>query len=277
MRRALALAALLVGACDAWVATDTPEWVKPETVTVSCEAWAEVPDGNAVYFNNVWNEQAAGDFAWQQCIERDPANPSRLGFSWNWPDESDTIYSQPQVKIGSSPWKPAPHLDLRFPRRMSEVAAMDVATGVTVDAQADYNIVNTLWLTDTGEIGAEARPESIVAEVMIWTYRTEGLVDPAGSRVGTVEQGGQTWDIWLDEDWHDVSGVNDNRWIYVAFVARDNALSAAFDPVALLRSDALSGLGLEDAWIADVELGAEVMRGEGLMWIDRFDVSMEPK
>ncbi len=273
MRLSIAFA-LFCSACSAG-SGNTDTWVKPPSETETCEAWAEIRHGSAVYFNNVWNVQAAGDFAWKQCIERDPADPERLGFSWHWPDYGSDIYSQPQVKIGVSPWLPLPKLDDRFPVAIADLDTMTVATGVAVEARGEYNIVTTLWLTDTGEIGDEPQPGSIVAEAMFWTDATDGLIDPAGSKVGTVRHGGRDWDIWLNRDWHDVSGENANRWIYLAFVASPGGPAASFDPVALLRSKELSQLGFERAYIADVELGAEIMRGDGLMWIDRFDVEIQ--
>lgn len=274
MKKTICAAVLLSSACGADDA-EQPSWPKPATVTVTCEEWATVPHGNSVFFNNVWNRQAAGDFAWRQCIERDPLDGNRLGWSWHWPDRGDHIYAQPQVKRGASPWAPQPNLDERFPVKIGELAGMTISRSVEVLARGELNLVTTLWLTSTGEIGGEPRPESIVAEVMFWTYATKALVDPAGSRVGSVESSGQTWDIWLNEDWHDVSGINDNRWVYVAFVARHQGSSASYDPVALLRSEPLAHLGFEDAWISDVELGSEIMRGDGLIWVDRFDVDLE--
>lgn len=270
----LGLAIPLLSACSPQT---QEEWIVPATERLTCDAWAEVPHRGVIFFNNVWNVQAAGDFPWTQCIVRDPADSERLGFYWQWPTSSNEIFAQPQAKIGMSPWAPVPRSDNRFPVAIESIKGMKVATQVAVDGQSEFNIVTTLWLTDSPSILKEAEPNSIVAEVMIWTYATGGHLSPAGTNIGSVVHEGAEWDIWLDTNWHDVSGVNDNRWIYVAFVAQDSDLSAHFDPVALLRSQPLEALNLDNAYIADVELGAEVMKGEGLLWIEQFEVAINPE
>ena len=274
---ALAILGLLAALNSACTAQPPKEWIVPDIEELNCDAWAEVPHQGAVYFNNVWNVQAAGDFPWTQCIVRDPADSERLGFQWKWPGSGSDIYAQPQAKIGMSPWDPVPRLDDRFPVGIKTIEAMRVATEVEVVGPSQYNVVTTLWLTNSPAIISEPKPGSIVAEVMIWTYATAGHLSPAGTKIGSVVHNGAAWDIWLDESWHDVSGENDNRWIYVAFVSRDPRFSAEFDPVALLRSEPLKALNFDDAYIADIELGAEVMRGEALLWIDQFEVSIDRK
>ncbi len=274
---ALVILGLFAGSNSACTAQKHEEWIVPDTEELNCDAWAEVPHQGAVYFNNVWNVQAVGDFPWTQCIVRDPADSERLGFQWKWPGSGTNIFAQPQAKIGMSPWDPVPRLDDRFPIGIRSIEAMRVTTEVEVDGPSQYNIVTTLWLTKSPAIISEPKPDSIVAEVMIWTYATADHLSPAGTKIGSVVHDGAAWDIWLDESWHDVSGKNDNRWIYVAFVAQDPRFSAEFDPVALLRSEPLKALNFDDAYIADIELGAEVMRGEALLWIDQFEVSIDPK
>ncbi len=268
---------LVVALTSACTPQTTQEWVAPLTEELECEAWAKVPQGEAIYFNNVWNVQAAGDFPWTQCIVRDPVDAERLGFYWKWPNSGREIYAQPQAKNGMSPWDPLPRLDTRFPIEIDGIGTMRVTTQVELDGPTEHNIVTTLWLTDNPDIVTKAEPESIVAEVMIWTYATADHLSPAGARIGTVMRDGTEWEIWLDETWHDVSGANANKWIYVAFVAKDQGFAAEFDPVALLRAEPLAHLNFDGAYIADVELGAEIMRGEGVMWIDQFDVSIEER
>jgi len=271
------LSLIAVGLNSACTPQTTHEWVAPLTEELECDGWAKVPHREAIYFNNVWNIQAADDFSWTQCIVRDPADGERLGFYWKWPNSGQDIYAQPQAKIGMSPWDPLPRLDTRFPVEIGSIGKMKVSTHVEMDGPTQHNIVTTLWLIDNPDVITEAKPESIVAEVMIWTYATADHLSPAGRKIGTVMQDGTEWEIWLDESWHDVSGANTNKWIYVAFVAKDQGFAAEYNPVALLRAEPLAHLNFDSAYIADVELGAEIMRGEGIMWIDQFDVSIEDR
>ena len=274
---AIAILGLLAASISACAAETQEEWIVPDTEELDCTAWAEVQHRGAVYFNNVWNVQAAADFPWTQCIVRDPENSERLGFQWKWPESGSDIYAQPQVKIGMSPWDPVPRSDDRFPVGIQTIEAMKVTSKVEVNGPSEYNIVTTLWLTDSPAIITKPRPDSIVAEVMIWTYATVGHLSPAGTKIGSVVHDGVAWDVWLEENWHDVSGANDSRWIYVAFVSKNPGLSADFDPGALLRSEPVEALNLDEAYIADIELGAEVMRGEALLWVDQRHVGFDPR
>ncbi len=59
------------------------------------------------------------------------------------------------------------------------------------------------------------------------------------------------------------------------FRSKDPNLSASFDLIDLLASPELARLGLERFYIADVELGTEIMRGQGVVWGEDFDVNIE--
>lgn len=258
-------------------AAPLPGWEPPEVRIVTCESWDTLVERDIIYVNNTWNAQAAGDDGWKQCIVRAKDDPARIGFSWDWPDRGRAIFAQPQAKIGLSPWSPQPRIHEAFPIALDSLAGMRVRTEVRVDGPSEFNLVTTLWLTDTARLGMAPQPDSIVAEVMVWTYATQGHMSPAGRKVGRVTVDGTVWDVWVDEHWRDMSGANDNRWKYIAFVSHNPGLRADFDPVALLRSDPVAGLGLDRAFMADVEHGAEIMRGEGMLWIDRFDVESRRK
>jgi hypothetical protein len=134
-----------------------------------------------------------------------------------------------------------------------------------------------MWLTDTAQIGDEQNKAVIAAEVMIWTYATSGHLDPAGQQVGTIGHNGQQWSIWLDTNWTDASGKNDNSWTYITFKATEPALQAEFDIIALLSAEQLNNLGLEKLYIADIELGTEIMRGSGLLWVKDFTADVEKR
>ncbi|MBB4660301.1 GH12 family glycosyl hydrolase domain-containing protein [Parvularcula dongshanensis] len=225
-----------------------------------------------VYYNNVWNAQAAGG-DWQQCIVEKPGRYGPIyGWSWRWPERGTTIYAYPQVKTGSSPWDPLPRGGTDLPARVEALGSLVVSHALTVEGSAEHNVATTLWLTDTDDIGEVQNPATIVAEVMFWTYATPGHVQPAGRRVGMIEERGQRWSVWLREDWQDQSGQNENEWTYLAFVAEQASLTARFDPLTLLRRANIPTLDLDRLAVADVELGTEILRGEGTVWVEAFSV-----
>lgn len=251
------------------------EWEKPESITLGCADYQSVVRDQGILYNNVWNKDAAGSFPWRQCLEQKPGTDTvTLGWSWQWPDKGRQIFGYPQIKRGSSPWDPIPKIDDQFPIPIARLKSMTIAHDLTIAARGQHNVATSLWLTRTPAIGTKPDPTIIAAEVMVWTYATDGHMDPAGKKIGTIWHAQQRWSVWLDKNWTDASGQNDNRWIYITFQAERSSLSSRFDIAAMLRDDLLSTLEIENSYIADVELGTEIMRGQGLAWVDNFTVDI---
>ena len=249
------------------------DWTKPQTIVLGCEDYQSITIEESVLYNNVWNKAAAGDFAWSQCLEQKiGADPAVYGWSWKWPNTGRQIFGYPQIKVGSSPWEPLPRTHDGLPARIGGLESLTVSHAIEVDVMGEFNVATSMWLTNTDAIGDTQNPSIIEAEVMVWTYATQGHMDPAGTNIATINHAGHEWSIWLDENWADASGVNDNSWIYVTFKSEEPAFVAQFDVVELLRSDVLAKLELDKLYIADVELGTEIMQGSGLVWVERFNV-----
>ncbi len=51
----------------------------------------------------------------------------------------------------------------------------------------------------------------------------------------------------------------------------------AFDAAELLNISSLSKLKLQQYYVADIKLGTEIMSGEGLLWVNKFEVDMVEK
>lgn len=248
-------------------------WEKQQINTISCEDYhAEVLE-NGVLYNNVWNKNAAGSFQWRQCLEKDPSQ-NIYGWSWSWPSNSDTIFSYPQIKVGMSPWAPTPSFNEYFPAHIAELEKLEIAYELDIKGETQHNIATTLWLIDTEELGQQANPAAIVAEIMIWTYATSGHLNPAGAYQGDIKIDGRQWEVWFDENWHDVSGVNQNRWINVTFRSDSSSLQTKFDAKPLLNHAMKNKMIPSDFYIADVELGLEIHSGSGFAWINAFDVDI---
>ncbi len=249
----------------------------PHFEEVDCEDYASVEHESAIFYNNVWNSRAAGDFDWRQCVVEDGnAEDPTYGWYWRWPASSRDIFAQPQVKVGSSPWDPLPKVDARFPLLLGGAQKLEIAHQLRVKSSGNHNIATTMWLVDDPDFGDEPNRSVIRAEIMFWTYATKGQMDPAGEKIGMIEDGGQRWSIWLDRNWGDASGVNDNRWIYLAIKSETPSFSMRFDAAKLLSDPLLKDLGLQRFYVADVEVGTEIMDGEGVAWVDSFEVIIEP-
>jgi hypothetical protein len=112
---------------------------------------------------------------------------------------------------------------------------------------------------------------------MFWTYKTAGQFNPAGQKFGEVNLDGETWEVWVEKNWIDTSGINRNRWVYIAFKSKTQTLKTTIKALDLLQFVIRAKLISNDLFIADVELGNEVMSGEGLTWVKSFNVFSKMK
>ena len=269
---ALFLVCLILTACTPPAST----WIKPETQTLACQRYSVVELEGHALFNNVWNLDAAKDFPWKQCLEQklDTTEPV-YGWSWHWPAKGRDIFAYPQVKVGTSPWTPNTKKDPRFPVLIKDINSLQVSHELEATVQGEFNVATSMWLTNTSEIGDKQNSGIIVAELMIWTYATENHMTPAGKKVGYVEEGGNKWSVWLHEDWADVSGQHENKWVYLTFKAEHSNLRASFDVRHLLKTPLIAHLNMQDMYIADIEVGTEIMSGDGLVWVKDFNVRLD--
>jgi hypothetical protein len=242
---------------------------------LSCEEYASEITPIGIFTNNVWNRQAANGAAWSQCLmKRTEGDSVFYGWSWSWPFVEEAVYGYPQVKIGASPWAPEPRLDDRFPLSISRLKKLDITHTIEVNSNDNYNVATSMWLINEPILSPEPNPSIIVAEVMFWTQATPGHFNPAGSRYGAITIGEQNWEVWSDKNWGDASGANDNQWVYLTFKAGQYSSEAYIPARELLRYALKEQLLPEDLFIADIELGNEVMSGSGQTWVKAFEVDV---
>lgn len=250
------------------------EWVKPHSITVSCDEYYNLETRFGVLTNNVWNKHAAKSDLWEQCIEtRDIDGSLQYGWSWSWPFERRVIYSQPQIKMGASPWAPKPKFNDSFPLKISKLENLTITHELDVLSNGEHNNVTTMWLLSEDYQGDEIRPDLIRVEVMIWTYSTKNHFDPAGNLRSELKIGSDVWEVWYQKHWYDKSGVNNNQWISLSFRAKKSSMKASIPALELLQFAVGNGLISQDLYIADIELGNEIMSGSGMTWVKDFSVS----
>ncbi len=152
---------------------------------------------------------------------------------------------------------------------------MRVSHELDIVTNGSHNVATSMWLTSTGYVGDSPNPSAILAELMVWTYATPDHMTPAGAKTAEVELDGQQWEVWVDKNWHDASGANNNRWIYLTFRAKVSSLKASFDVAKLTQYAIRQNILPPQFNYSDMELGTELMSGAGLAWVKRFDVQIE--
>jgi hypothetical protein len=248
----------------------------PVTQTLGCTAWfsANTPVGRLS--NNVWNKQAAGSFPARQCLEQRAADGAlQCGWSWTWPTPGTAIYAYPGIIVGAKPWEPGPGSDRRFPRQVSATNRLLVSYDVDTVTTGDHNLAASIWLIRTPTVANPPGTAAIATEMMFWTWSTPASFVPGGTQRDEVTVDGITWEVWAAEDWGDNSGANGNRWTYIAYRAKTPTRSITFDARKLMADAAGRGLLDTSHYIANVELGNEILSGTGTTFLRSFSMTVD--
>ncbi|WP_232788043.1 hypothetical protein [Paraglaciecola sp. MB-3u-78] len=75
-------------------------------------------------------------------------------------------------------------------------------------------------------------------------------------------------------DWDLDAGNNDNNWIYLAFRTRQPLQQIKFDAAEMLRHGMAQNFITSDLYIADIQLGTEIMSGTGQVWLNHNQVDV---
>jgi hypothetical protein len=251
-------------------------WTPPAFDTLKCSDYANHQTNMGTLNNNVWNKRAAEKKAWKQCLIKKQENGKTIyGWFWDWPGNKRVIYAYPQIKLGSSPWAPTPALRQPFPLKMSSLTKLTVTHHLETETNGTHNTATSLWLTDSFYAEIEPNPSIISAEIMIWTFSTPGHFSPAGKKVSEINIENNTWEVWHQNNWEDLSGANDNQWTIVTFKAKKDIQVAKLNVLAMLQYAQNQHLIADNLFVADIELGNEVMSGSGVTWVQTFEADIQ--
>lgn len=158
-----------------------------------------------------------------------------------------------------------------------QIKHLNISFDVEIRATGNYNLATSMWLIREPNQCPKPNKSIIAAEIMVWTYSTAGQFNPAGRKYAEVLIAGESWEIWYEKYWSDASFNNKNRWVYLSFKAKKSAFKAQINALELLRYAIQEKLISENLLIADIELGTEVMSGEGTTWVKDFNIQSELK
>ncbi|MDB5819323.1 MAG: glycoside hydrolase family 12 [Rhizobacter sp.] len=269
--------ALFLSADASLSAEGKPVSAEIGVTTLTCADDAVHPLRLGHLLNNTWNKRLAGGEFWQQCLRsRVRDGRTEFGWSWQWPTR-DGIYAYPEVLVGRSPWTETPSNDARFPRRIADIASLRIDYDVESDYRGKRNLAMEMWLTDKPNTSAVPDTRSIVAELMVWSDASKGMVSSQDKPVDIVDIDGSKYALYVKRDWGDASGVVAHRWMFLIYIAVTPSLTAHYDARKFLQ-DAVDRQLLDARhYVADVELGNEIVSGSGSTWLRRFEVTLDPR
>lgn len=221
-----------------------------------------VPPG-CVLENNVWNDGAARGKRFQRVYEANREGRPVFGWEWRWVSNG-AVVAYPEVICGAKPWGPEPTSAAGFPFQVQSSRDATVDFDVQMDATGTYNLAFSMWAVSA----LPARKETITHEIML--HAKPFPFPPPGHRIEPLTVDGVTWDVYVKERHGDDSGHETNKWTYVAFAAREWVLRGPLHLTPFLAHLVEHRVLPRDAWIASLELGNEVVSGEGWVRVDGF-------
>ena len=146
-----------------------------------CTQYGTTTQGNYTIMNNRWGTTAT------QCI-----NVTTNGFQITQQDGTGNLsgapVSYPAIYIGCHYSNCSPNTNL--PMRISDISSANTSVNLTLTSSGTYDAAYDIWLNPTTSVsGVQA------SEIMIWLHR-QGSIQPIGSRVGSANIAGRTWEVW---------------------------------------------------------------------------------
>lgn len=238
----------------------------------SCLPWSEIKSGSVLLTNNVWGAKVFPDY--KQCIgiKRQTSQPE-FSWNWHWRGRNDNVKAYPSLCFGHKPWNTestSPQLPIKL--NMLDSARVDYE--IKTEAAGMYNILLESWLTST----QVPTPESRVGELAIHLQQHDWPGMP-GKLIESIIIGGQVFDFYFEPHMHVPDDPGD--WKYFGFVARGDKpgntsrLHGQVDIARFIHFLIDRKLIDKSRYLSSVEIGNEVINGEGNTTIRRFVVSVQ--
>jgi hypothetical protein len=230
-----------------------PEW--------SCVDNAEIRVGKFLLSNNVWNKGTIRDY--EQCIAQDG---DVLKWRWRWPGGDLMPEAYPEIVFGLHPWRKVSTTP-ELPLRLVDLRELTVEYAAELQGDGVHNLSFQLWLVDR----VPPSPDAARTEVMVWVAN-RGM-RPAGRWSYHLGKGDGGYDVYESQRKH-LDGEVWREWRLITLVAREERLTGPLDIRALLMELAGQRLAAKDPWIANVDLGTEVVAGAGSAAIRAYRINV---
>ena len=234
-----------------------PMWLSfifSQDTTFICGDWEQESFGSYILENNVWGQ---GDITnYSQCIFL--VENGHFGWKWDWPNEGSHVKSYPEVMFGKKPWSSS-STHSSMPLQVQNVESFIVEFDLEMQASGSYNLAFEFWVTSD----SLSNETGIVREVMIWTAG-EGIM-AAGNHISTP---------YFDGYFYKLYKAQFDNWIYYAFVSDEDQFEGTLhihNFINYMSSQNHLGSG---EYIANFELGNEVVHGSGQTDIKSYSVSV---
>lgn len=245
--RIIALAAALL---TSTVATALTAAAPAQAAPVICEKYgsASIQGGRYIVINNVWGADTT------QCIDVNQNGGFTITQSAHNKPTNGAPAAYPAIYAGCHYGNCTSGSGLPMQASSPDFGRLRSSVNYTF-ASGTYNAAYDLWFDPTPRTDGQ----NTGAELMIWLNR-QGGIQPIGSRVGTANLAGTTWEVWF----------GNTGWNVISYVRTSPATSIDF-AIDTFYSDAVSrGYAQRNWYLTSVQAGFEPWVGGAGLAVNSF-------
>ena len=226
---------------------------------VLCDQWgsASIQGGRYIVMNNRWGTSAT------QCID-----VTSSGFTVTQADGSVATNgapkSYPAVYYGCHYGSCSTSGNILSPNGLqasdSRFAGISTSVSMSYPSSGTYDAAYDIWFNKSRPSTTTGQNDG--AEVMVWLNRV-GSIQPIGSRIGTANIAGATWDVW--------SG--NIGWNVISYVRQQSTSSLSFSVSSFWNDVVSRGLGSNSWYLTSIQAGFEPWIGGAGLAVNNFSVT----
>ena len=237
-----------------------PAITAPAGFAAANGAWKYYNANGWYILNNTWGSSGLGTGTYSVNSVYNPKDlTAGTTFAWDYPlsQNFSSIKAYPEVIFGVSPngdrvnATDTAHV---FPLQLDAMTSFTADFDVSFSGNKGFfNVAYDIWLTSKPNGDAS----TITNEVMVWLHK--GDFPPYGQVVGSYSANGQHATIY-------------HTGTYTAVVFDNDVTAGTLDIADILHSLQNMGIVSGKEYLASIELGAEVVSGEGSLTINNLDL-----
>lgn len=233
------------------------EWTK------SCEDWATFKAQHIELNNNTWGKQDIKDY--KQCIYQNINNPTVMGWSWKWPEQSAGVKAYPSMMHGYKPWNKHSTTQT-LPIQLEELETLKVSFSIETKYEGAINLLLEAWLTNSPQPTPYDRTSEIAIHLMQNEWPGQG-----GKYYASTQIDGHEYDVYINHAMK-VPG-DDHTWSYLSFVNTGSPILAAEINMKTFIDYLLKEkMIIKTEYLTSIELGNEIEHGQGETRVNGFHV-----
>jgi hypothetical protein len=135
-------------------------------------------------------------------------------------------------------------------------------------ASGKYDVALQFWI-----VSALPPTKNAITHEVVMLLANEGM-PVSGQRVAQASLQGNAWSVHVDKNHRDAAGSNTNTWTLITLASEKPILRGPFDVSEVIGFLLKNGYLDASGYVANLELGTEIMRGTGNAVVRDFAVTV---